>query len=368
VTTELAARLPPARPARLWHAARRVAVYAVPLPVMAFILVITARTPLWAADFTHSFLPAARLVWHGHSPYPALSAPPSGSAFVYPPMLALALLPLVALPSWLASTVFVLLVFAALVASLRALEIRDLRCYSVALLWPAVIATVQTASISLALTLAVALAWRWRDRPARQVAAVALGMVAKLFLWPLLVWVWAVHGWRRALSAAAASAGLALASWAAIGFTGLRTYPRVLTRLGAAEGPTGYTLSHLSEHAGLTAAFGTGLSYAAAVVLLALGWRTGRQGRADVSLALCIAAALVASPIVWLHYFALLLVPVGLASRTYSRLWLIPCAALLAGPAVGPNHRPGAVAAVLVAGVITTTVAARRLASANPVA
>ena len=364
VTTELAAPLAPHRPARLLLAARRGAVYAVPLPVMVFILAITAHTPLWAADFTHSFLPAARLVWHGHSPYPALSAPPSGSAFVYPPTLALALLPLAALPGWLASGVFVALVFAALAATLWALDVRDPRCYSVALLWPAVIATVQTAAISLALTLAVALAWRWRDRPARQIAALALGMVAKLFLWPLLIWVWAVYGWRRALAGAAASAGIALASWAAIGFAGLTTYPRLLARLGAAEGPTGYTLSHLTEHAGVSAAAGSVLSYGCAAILLAAGWTAGRRGRSGVSLALCIAAALTASPIVWLHYFALLLVPVGLASRSYSRLWLIPCAALLAGPAVGPNHRPGAVAAVLVASAVATAIATRRLAAA----
>lgn len=362
--TEVAAPLALPRPARLLRAARAAAVYAVPLPVMLFILAITARTPLWAADFTHSFLPAAQLVWHGHSPYPALSLRPSGSAFVYPPTLALALLPLVALPGWLASCVFVLLVFAALAGSLWALDIRDPRCYSMALLWPAVIATVQTAAISLALVLAVALAWRWRGRPGRQVAAVALAMVAKLFLWPLVIWLWAVHGWRRAASAAGLAALVAAASWAAIGFAGLRTYPQLLTRLGGAEGPTGYTLSHLSEHAGLGPAAGSGLAYAAAAILLAAGWRAGRRGSPAVSLVLCIAAALAASPIVWLHYFALLLVPVGIASRTYSRLWLVPCAALLAGPAVGPNHRPGAVAAVLLASAVTTAIAARRLAVA----
>ncbi|HUZ85143.1 MAG TPA: glycosyltransferase 87 family protein [Gaiellales bacterium] len=355
------AAAPRGLPQRLTRAARRVAIHAVPVTFTAWLIGATAGTRLWAADFTHSFLPAAALLLHGHSPYPPLSAPPSGSAFVYPPLLAIALLPFAVAPSWIASAVFVVLVFAALAGTLLALGVRDLRCYSIALLWPAVVATVQTASISLALALAVALAWRWRAMPRRQVAVVALAIVAKLFLWPLLIWLAAIGGLRRGVAAGAAATAVGLGSWMAIGFAGLDSYVPLLRRLGAAEGPTGYTFSHLSAAAGLGAGAGTAVAYATAACLLAAVWVTGRRGHAAESLALCLAAALIASPIVWLHYFALLLVPVALAAPTLSRLWLLPCVALLAGPAVGPNHRPVAVLVVLAVAAMTTGLAIRSL-------
>jgi hypothetical protein len=50
----------------------------------------------------------------------------------------------------------------------------------------------------------------------------------------------------------------------------------------------------------------------------------GRRGDDRRSLTLALAAALVLSPIVWLHYFVLLLVPIALARRTFSVLWNIP--------------------------------------------
>ena len=39
---------------------------------------------------------------------------------------------------------------------------------------------------------------------------------------------------------------------------------------------------------------------------------------------LALAAALALSPIVWLHYFVLLLVPIAIARRTFGAIWLIP--------------------------------------------
>lgn len=351
----------PGRSLRISRAARRTAAFAVPLPVIAWLIWRTHGTPLWATDFTHSFLPAARLLWHGRSPYPSPSAALSGTAFVYPPVLALALAPFALVPTGVGSAVFVIGVFAALLGTLAALGVRDPRCYSIALLWPAVIATVQTAAISMLLALLAALAWRWRAAPARQVAAVVGAVVLKLFLWPLVVWMVAVHGWRRGAATAAAAAAVVAASWAAIGFAGLAGYMPLLRRLGAAEGPSGYTLSHLTAALGTGPGAGSVLAYAVASGLLAATWITGRRGRAAESLVLCAAAALIASPIVWLHYFVLLLVPVALASRALSAVWLLPCAALLAGPAVGPNHRPFAVAAVLVVSAATIWVVLLRL-------
>ena len=51
----------------------------------------------------------------------------------------------------------------------------------------------------------------------------------------------------------------------------------------------------------------------------------GRRAGGDrSSLALALAAALLFSPIVWIHWFALLLVPLAIARPRFSPAWLIP--------------------------------------------
>jgi hypothetical protein len=56
-------------------------------------------------------------------------------------------------------------------------------------------------------------------------------------------------------------------------------------------------------------------------VLLALVWRH-RDARYAPGLAL--AAALVLSPIVWRHFFVLLMVPLALSRPRFDAVWLIP--------------------------------------------
>jgi hypothetical protein len=54
-----------------------------------------------------------------------------------------------------------------------------------------------------------------------------------------------------------------------------------------------------------------------------------RRGDERAAFIIALAAALACSPIVWLHYFALLLVPVALASRRLQLVWFIPLLAWL---------------------------------------
>jgi hypothetical protein len=67
---------------------------------------------------------------------------------------------------------------------------------------------------------------------------------------------------------------------------------------------------------------------AAGIVLLTLAWRAARNepgaGGDAVSLSLVIVAALVLTPILWLHYLVLLLVPIALTRPRLSALWLVP--------------------------------------------
>jgi hypothetical protein len=62
-----------------------------------------------------------------------------------------------------------------------------------------------------------------------------------------------------------------------------------------------------------------------------IAWR-GRASRADRwTFTLAVGAALALSPIVWLHYLMLLLVPIAVASPRLGPLWLLPLAFWVVG-------------------------------------
>ena len=62
--------------------------------------------------------------------------------------------------------------------------------------------------------------------------------------------------------------------------------------------------------------------------LLVLGWRAARTGSDGDrrSFTYALAAGFVLTPILWLHYLVLLVVPIALARPRLSGLWLVPLA------------------------------------------
>jgi hypothetical protein len=63
------------------------------------------------------------------------------------------------------------------------------------------------------------------------------------------------------------------------------------------------------------------LAFAAGAAVLVLAWRaTGDLAR----FTLCLTVAVLASPIAWVHYYAILFVPIALRSPKLSGLWLVP--------------------------------------------
>ena len=65
-----------------------------------------------------------------------------------------------------------------------------------------------------------------------------------------------------------------------------------------------------------------------------------------------LAAALAASPIVWMHYFLLLLVPLALARPRLSALWLVPFAYYPLGETAWPAGDASKLALALFASVV----------------
>ena len=184
------------------------------------------------ADFRAAYLPAAELVADGRSPYPQdPSNPPEGFPhYIYPPQLALAITPLTRTSDDVAAAFAVLVSLAALLGALAVLGVRDVRCYAVVVIWAPGWNALEMANVSAVLALLVALVWRFRDKLWEPATALALMISVKLFLWPLIVWAVATR--RIALAGAAVLMGatVTLASWAAIGFAGLRTFPEVSRR------------------------------------------------------------------------------------------------------------------------------------------
>jgi hypothetical protein len=142
--------------------------------------------------------------------------------------------------------------------------------------------------------------------------------------------------------AVAVAVALALVSWATIGFAGIGDYPSVLRKLADQESTSSYSVVALGVRAHLPLLAARILSVLVALALLAAaGWaarddRRSPRERDVATLTLCLAAALAASPIVWVHYFLLLLVPLALARPRLSWLWFVPLAYQPLGEAAWP--------------------------------
>jgi alpha-1,2-mannosyltransferase len=279
----------------------------------------------YAFDFHGALWQAARDVLDGRSPYPPATAAgvAPGDRFVYPPPVALLLVPFGLLPFPLAAALITVVLIAAVAATLAVLGVRDWRCYGAAYLSVAVLHDIRLGALTPLLALGLALAWRWREH-ARAALPLALIIVAKLFLWPLTVWLVATGRIRVAVRGVLGAAAASAVGWAVIGFAGLADYPKLLSVLSNAEQGRGYSLVSAGLWLGLAPAAARVTAVVLGAALLGLCWHAGRRGFDERSLALSLGAALALSPIVWLHYFVLLLVPIALARRTFGAIWLIP--------------------------------------------
>jgi hypothetical protein len=303
------------------------------------------------------FLRGAGDVLHQVSPYSFRG----DETFAYPPIVAWLFAPLHPLSSSAAAVAWTLLSLAVVVLALWLLELRDWRCYALAGVFLFTRSSIDLGTIEPLLLLAVAAAWRWRDQALKSAAAVGAGIILKLFLWPLAVWLAVTRRIRAAVLAVGVAVTLAAVGWAAIGFAGIGEYPSVLRRLADQESTSSYSVVALGVRAHLPLAAARVLSVLVAVALLALAvWatrddrRTTRE-RDAAGLTLCLAAALAASPIVWVHYFLLLLVPLALARPRLSWLWFVPLAYQPLGEAAWPAGDGRRLGIALVATLVILT-------------
>jgi hypothetical protein len=302
--------------------------------------------PLDLVDFrnllraAHDML-AGRTIYHPapHGlPLTADCLGPGPDCFVYPPLAAVLGIPFTLLPYSVAALSYYLLAVATVIAALRIVGLRDWRCYGVALAsWP-VLGAVQSGTVTPFLLLGLALGWRYRDRPGTAAACLAPVVAAKLFLWPVVIWLVATRRVTAAVATALGAVALGLASWAPIGYAGFGTYPHLLHVLTARWQSHAYSPVALGLALGLPSRAASAFGFAIGGAVLALAVLSGRREGGDrQSFALTIAAALLLTPLIWLNYFALLVLPLAIARPKLSRAWALTVPFLLL-PAMADGH------------------------------
>jgi len=277
------------------------------------------------------------------------------TAFVYPPLTAWLAAPFTALPLGVGEGLATALAIGCILGALWLVGVRDWRCYAAVSLWEPVYSAVQTANVNVLLALGFALLWRYRRQPV--VAGIVTGAMIGLkpFVWPVALWLLCTRRFRATIWAAGSAAFFVLAPWAAFGFAGIRSYPHLMSLLSEVEGKDAYTVEALL-HGVVSWRFAEAAAALVGLGVLAVMTQLVRKDERG-SFALAIAACLVLSPIVWMDYFVLLAVALGLLSRRFSGVWLLPLAFWIA-PQVGNGAAWQTVAALAIAAA-TVVVALR---------
>jgi hypothetical protein len=214
-----------------------------PLIFLAFYIWLIGIKDGWKLQDFAALRSAAIAVLHGHSPYP----PPDPQVLlqahelVYPPLVAYLFAPFAAMPNSVAAPLYFFLMLGALAATLRVAGVRDWRCYGLVMLWYPTVGCLGTGALGPFLALLLATAWRFKDRAALAAPALATAIVAKLFLWPLVLWLVATRRWRAAAAVVGWAAALFLIPFVPLGWHVLRGYPHLLRTLDGVFGNVAFS-------------------------------------------------------------------------------------------------------------------------------
>ena len=287
----------------------------------------------WAFDF-RQFWQGGNDVVHGDSPYPSSTLLATsgdhldGSGiqrvfrFPYPAGAAVAFAPFGAISFDAASVLWGAVLIASLFAAVWILGVRDWRVMGVVIGSAPVISAVRIGTLTPVMILLLAVAWRCRDGRWATGGSVAAAISLKLFLWPLVLWLVATRRWAAAVIACGLAAAATIGAWAAIGFEGFSDYPELLRRLADVVEDRGFSLVAFGVEAGLSEGIAEMLPWLAGLSLLAIVVAVARREDGDRrAFSVAVVAAIALTPIVWAHYFALLVVPLALMRPRLSWAW-----------------------------------------------
>lgn len=297
-------------------------------PIVSSLLLLAFQFKIHAVavDFHSAYYPAGLRLLQGGNPFAATQQQISaGTAFVYPAFAALTFAPFALLSRGVSQIIYMLICVACVPAALRVLRVRDWRVYGIVFFWLPIYSGWQSANVTLPLVLLVAITYRHRDRPIVAGLATAAAISLKPFVWPLGLWLLATRRWRAGGWALALGLAINLVTWGTVGFGQISTYVLRSAQDTRALWRGGYSMLAVAHHLGFGRGVGEGLlvvvSLAVAGVLGYLGHVRRREREA---LVFAIVLMLVASPLVWSHYFSLLLVPIALYRPRLSPLWAVP--------------------------------------------
>ena len=276
------------------------------------------------------FRAASKAVLHGNSPYvvPSSNTLAKFDTFVYPPAAAYLFSPFAVVPYSAAKVLMLTLTVASVLVALRLLDVRDWRCYGVAVISAPVVNSLALGAFTPFLLLGAAAAWRYRDQPTATGVIGGLTATSKLLLWPLGLWLLVTKRIRAATIFLICTVALVVGGWTAIGFAGFRDYPHLLRLLSQLEAHKSFSVVALLRVSGTMA---TAISAALAVGLILAVVVAARTEDGDRrAFAVAVLGTLAATPVVWMHYYALLFVPIALYRPRFSPLWLAPMALWLA--------------------------------------
>jgi hypothetical protein len=310
----------------------------VPLVVVLAVLGSAFTRGPFLYDFNGGLYGAGKDIVHGDNPYrPAYLAQQATlkraglepetvmNVPVYPAGPLLAAVPFALLPYRIAGVLFALLSVGALLGALWFLGVRDWRCYGVGCVsWP-VVHGLMLGALTPLLVFGAAIAWRFRHHLWPCACAIAALVSAKLFPWPLAVWLLVTRRIRTLVVVAALTAIATFGAWAVIGFDELRDYPQMLGDLSFVSEDVGVSAVAGLIALGVPAAVAKTVALLLTLALLIAAWCIAQMPvGARRAYGLAVIAALIASPVVWPHYLALLLVPIALAAPRLSWLWFTP--------------------------------------------
>jgi alpha-1,2-mannosyltransferase len=303
----------------------RQAPYALSIVSLAVLLVVITviDPPAYAWDFRALYAAGAQYL-HLHTPYVSgtLAQLTTQENYVYPLPFATLFAPISLIPYSVAAGLFVVADAVLLLLTLRLLKVRDWRVYAVVAIGLPTATAVGLGTISPLLAFLLALLWRFRERDKVTAPVLAVLVLAKLFLWPVGLWLLLRRRFRAVAAAAIGSAAALFLSALPFGSGVLTHYVQLLKSVSALEGPTSFSLSSLGSALTGSSALGTALMIAVGAVLLYAMIRSARRGEDERIFRLSIVAALALSPIVWNHYLVLLFVPLALTRPRFSTAWI----------------------------------------------
>lgn len=325
----------------------------------------------WAAAsaFSNGFAGGDFRNWlimvHGHAPYAWTTADrAAGLSFPYPAFTWLMLQPFTGLSPTAAGVLAMLACLLALAGAMRVLGVRDWRIYGVLLLWSPVIVGWRTGNLTLPLALGLALLWRWRDRPAAVGALAGLMISVKPTMFPVALWLIGTRRYRGLAWTAITGLSLNAIAWSVLGWNELRPWLHLVSLQSRELYRTGYSviafLAHLGVGRSAASAVQIALSLAVAAGCLVLA----RRHREKAAYGLACVLALVASPLIDQHYFALLVVPLALVLPRLAWLWILPVVLWVCPATGGPAWQVGV---WMISALILTIEILRRSSEPAPV-